>query len=194
MKYPFNFIKEGFICAEIGVWKGTGSKKILKRLRDLSNYRHVYPENSTPGQLHLIDPWFFGYIDSSPKSVGAKRMFDIPQSEIDQIYESVCNEFTDSPEVTIHRKASTKAKFSKGYFDWVYIDGDHRYDAVLADLEHYYPLVKTGGYICGDDYKWTCETDCPRGPGPAVDLFAEKYNLNLQIGHPRRSQFVMQKK
>ena len=42
--------------------------------------------------------------------------------------------------------------FADGYFDLVYIDGDHRYEAVLADLRAWYPKVAAGGILAGDDW------------------------------------------
>lgn len=38
-----------------------------------------------------------------------------------------------------------------GQFDLIYIDGDHRYHAVLDDLQRSAPLVKPEGILCGDD-------------------------------------------
>ena len=35
--------------------------------------------------------------------------------------------------------------------DWIYIDGDHSYEAVKADLKAAMQAVKRGGFICGDD-------------------------------------------
>jgi hypothetical protein len=36
----------------------------------------------------------------------------------------------------------------------VYIDGDHSYEAVRDDLRAWYPKLKHGGVLCGDDYYW----------------------------------------
>lgn len=36
--------------------------------------------------------------------------------------------------------------------DWSYIDGDHTYEAVLADLHAYAHKVRPGGFLAGDDY------------------------------------------
>jgi hypothetical protein len=36
-------------------------------------------------------------------------------------------------------------------FDVVYIDGDHSYDGVMADLDNYAPLVKKDGFLVMDD-------------------------------------------
>jgi predicted O-methyltransferase YrrM len=35
--------------------------------------------------------------------------------------------------------------------DFVYIDADHSYKSTLNDLEAYYPLLKSGGFMGGDD-------------------------------------------
>uniref|UniRef100_A0A914WZV0 Class I SAM-dependent methyltransferase n=1 Tax=Plectus sambesii TaxID=2011161 RepID=A0A914WZV0_9BILA len=35
--------------------------------------------------------------------------------------------------------------------DMIYIDGDHEYEGVKADLAAYYPIVKKGGLFFGDD-------------------------------------------
>ncbi len=42
--------------------------------------------------------------------------------------------------------------FKDRYFDIVYIDADHEYASVKADIIAWLPKVKIGGYICGDDY------------------------------------------
>lgn len=163
--HSLKFINEKSKCAEVGVWKGDLSFEILKRM---------------PSELHLIDPW---------KSQDViDRCYSIEQSKMDNIYEKILNDFIEYDEVTIHRKFSTAVSFPKHYFDWVYIDGDHSYDAVKKDLSFYYPLIKKGGYLCGDDYGlWHDRpqqgfgSDGNGGPKPAVDEFVKEKKLNLEI-------------
>ena len=38
--------------------------------------------------------------------------------------------------------------------DFVFIDGDHRYEFVKADIEAWVPKVKIGGIVSGHDYGW----------------------------------------
>jgi hypothetical protein len=163
--YTLKYINKGAICAEVGVWKGWFASKILKR---------------NPSKLHLIDPW-------KTQDV-IDRWYNIEQEELDKIYEEVSNEFGKLSNVEIHREFSTNVSFSTQYFDWVYIDADHSYDAVKKDLEFYYPLVKKGGYLCGDDYglwinrpKKGFGSDGGGGPKPAVDEFVKSYNLEIEI-------------
>ena len=48
--------------------------------------------------------------------------------------------------------APAAAHIEDNSLDFVYIDGDHTFDGVLADIKAYLPKVKTGGLIIGDDY------------------------------------------
>ncbi len=38
-----------------------------------------------------------------------------------------------------------------GFFDIIYVDGDHRYSAVTFDIAEGRRLLAEGGYLCGDD-------------------------------------------
>lgn len=50
---------------------------------------------------------------------------------------------------------SVISSFPDGYFDFVYIDGDHSYEGAKSDLIKYYPKLKRGGVtrIAGHDYR-----------------------------------------
>jgi len=165
------YVNEGDICAEIGVMKGDYSAQILKR---------------KPKELHLIDPWVHQDYE--------KMWYSLPQEEMEKVYRGVKQRFTNDDRVFIHRKFSTETAFSEKYFDWVYIDGDHTYPAVLKDLEFYYPLIKEGGFLCGDDYGWS-NVDCRKGgggPQVAVDEFVTKNALKMKLlGPTKKTQFVI---
>lgn len=42
--------------------------------------------------------------------------------------------------------------FEDGFFDFVYIDGDHHLENVLADLRSWWPKVRSGGVFSGHDF------------------------------------------
>lgn len=59
-------------------------------------------------------------------------------------------------------------------FDMVYLDGGHSYDGVKSDLQIYYPMVKDGGILSGDDYEYITFDNEECGVVQAVNEFAQK--------------------
>lgn len=168
----------GGTCAEIGVWEGDFSARIL--------------EVNKPRSLHLVDPWKHES-DEVYKSAcyGGKKATD--QEQMDAVYNRVAKRFAPQIQagtVVIHRSPSAEAvsAFADGYFDWIYIDGNHLYEFVKLDLELWYPKVKSGGYITGDDYvegRWW-----KGGVKKAVDEFAARIDRQPTI---LGKQFILKK-
>ena len=119
--------------AEIGVYKGDNAKEIL----DFLNIEH----------LVLVDLWkgFDDYLSGC--SVADDSTFE-------NHYKEVKNKFSNNPKVRIIKDHSVNAAkmFDNEYFDFVYIDAEHSYEAALEDLEAWYPKLKKFGVMCGDDY------------------------------------------
>ena len=62
--------------------------------------------------------------------------------------------------------------FPDGYFDWIYIDGDHSYKGVKKDIEKAYPKVKESGLLVFNDYThWSPYEMIPYGIPRAVNEF-----------------------
>jgi methyltransferase family protein len=161
------------VCAEVGVWQGAFSQKILTRTK--------------PRSLHLIDPWAFAPEFPQRWYGGAKAS---NQVQMDEICEQVRSKFANRPEVSVHRMSSVAAaaNFSDRQFDWVYIDGDHSRAAVLADLEAWYPKVRKGGFVTGDDYHWIDEAGLP-----SVKLAVQEFTRRKRIVPTLiRTQFMLQ--
>ena len=57
-------------------------------------------------------------------------------------------------DVTFLRERSMEVvdQFENGSLDFINIDGDHLYDAIVMDLIHYVPKVRKGGMILVHDY------------------------------------------
>jgi hypothetical protein len=132
-------VPPGAGCAEIGVWRGDFSARILETCR--------------PRKLHLIDPWRHmpAYDHSYYGRPGEG------QETLDAIYESVLARFAAgiaTGVIEVHRLTSEAAGalIGDGTLDFVYVDGNHTFEFVRRDLDLYRPKLKEGALLAGDDY------------------------------------------
>ena len=59
--------------------------------------------------------------------------------------------------------------------DYLYIDADHTFDTVTSDLESWWPHLKVGGLIAGDDYDDPADPRTPPDVTRAWDTFEAKH-------------------
>lgn len=98
-------------------------------------------------------------------------------------------------EVTFRERPSAvaAAEFADESLDWVYVDADHRYEAVKADVAAWWPKVRPGGLLGGHCYMitdWGGHEFC--GVRWAVDRFAADRGLPVYVApsDPEPSWFV----
>jgi SAM-dependent methyltransferase len=132
------YLPKNLVVAEIGVQAGDFSQRIL--------------EHMAPAELHLVDPWEY-HEDEDYVRDAANR----PQDQQDSLFEQVSTRFRDridSGQVKLHRARSLEIvdDFPDGYFDFVYIDAMHYYDAVLGDLRAFARKLRPEGLIAGHDF------------------------------------------
>ena len=124
--------------AEIGVWKGGTTKRIL-RSTSLEEYWGV-------------DPWL---VMPDGSKVQKKRK----QWQWDGYHLYCCNLMCYFPQLKILRMTSELATslFPDSYFDMVYLDARHECKDVYEDIGFWLPKVREGGILAGHDYggKWT---------------------------------------
>ena len=78
---------------------------------------------------------------------------------MDDIHQSVVTRMEKFAGISIRRQPSLEAvaSFPDCYFDWVYVDGDHSFQAAKDDLKAWFPKVKPRGLLVVDDYNWKDE-------------------------------------
>ncbi|HEX8620609.1 MAG TPA: class I SAM-dependent methyltransferase [Allosphingosinicella sp.] len=144
-------LPRGGVGAEIGVAKGTFAAAIL--------------EAAEPRELHLIDPWSHletgpdplqasGHLESVDRALGGTFAPPAANAQGDSAFAAVEARFAGDSRVRLHRQFSYKAApgFADGSFDFVYIDGDHRFEFVLRDLQDFAAKLKPGGLMFGHDF------------------------------------------
>jgi hypothetical protein len=155
------------VGAEIGVWKGEFSEQLLTSL--------------DPRKLYLVDQWRF----EPGTGVWWGGIIAKSQADMDTIRNGVVEKFRGDPRVAIHAMSSATF-FSEKHdsLDWIYIDGNHTRDAVLADLRGAWDLTKPGGIICGDDLRWS-------GVRHALEHFCAEHCLGYEVDED--AQFLLRK-
>lgn len=134
-------LPKGAVVAEIGVWEGGFSRRIL--------------EICEPKELHLIDPW--QYMPEFGNTGFGRRK---NEHKMEEKFKDVSEAFKEDSRVIIHRATSEEAlgAMPDGSLDWVYIDGNHNEPFIGNDLAMCLKKVKPKGIITGDDYNWQTES------------------------------------
>lgn len=82
----------------------------------------------------------------------------------------VCSYWFPSPQAS--------RQFPDGYADMIFVDGDHTYQAVKADILAWLPKLRAGGLLCGHDYTHAADGLIERpGVKQAVDEIFPSVNL-----------------
>ena len=120
--------------AEIGVWKSSTTKRILRNSSCLEEY-------------WAIDPWDINlaYTRTERRRTPEKWF---------QMHRYCCTLMTYFPQLKVIKMTSELAStvFEDGYFDMVYIDANHTFEHVYADIGYWLSKVRKGGIISGHDY------------------------------------------
>lgn len=123
--------------AEIGVWRGAYSAKFCEANPNL--------------HMLCVDPWesYQAWLDTKNSQPTDKAAAFMEESYQD------ARKRLDPLNCTILRKYSADAAKTvrNGSLDFVYIDGNHAYEAVMDDLAVWSPKVRSGGFVAGHDYR-----------------------------------------
>ncbi len=158
--------KKNLIGLEIGVHDGWHALDMM--------------ENLPIDKLYLIDPWMS--YEEYYESVGNPRKTQKALDERMRVAQKILKKYGDK--VKFIRKLSDDAlsDFKDESLDFIYIDGNHQYEFVKKDVENYYPKVKKGGVIGGDDYTHSPETESERfGIFRAVNEFFRKLKKDVSF-------------
>ena len=166
------------LAAEIGVWAGAFAAKNLAKWQGEGHY-------------WMIDAW--GHrVNDSKKSFELSDNNEDDATHIKRMDIAAHNTARWASRRTLLRSFSVPAasRFPDNSFDWLYIDALHTRDAVDQDLVAWWPKLKVGGMMSGDDYADKGEAgyslrDAPNvffwGVRTAVNDFAERVDEQVHV-------------
>ena len=138
--------KNPFHILEVGSWAGGSAVTWAEALA-----RH----HRANGRVLCVDPWK-PYFDVAKRPAAAVYREMSEALAKDTIYELFLHNIVTAGYAGLVlplRGAATVMlpALPRNYFDLVFVDGDHSYAAVLADITAAAGLIKDGGVLCGDD-------------------------------------------
>ena len=179
-----HLIKKNTIGAEIGVWFGNTSTQFLKK--GLKKFYMVDPYSVEPYKENSeisYQEWLAKYqpITGEFAEPGFKKYYERVWKEIQTRFApleevELCRETSDS---FFERYLASKGHGNFEMLDWIYIDGDHSYEACIKDLNNAKEIVKPGGLIIGDDYGWPDAKWQKKGVTKAVNEFLLKTDFGV---------------
>ena len=118
-------------AVEIGSYSGEGTVVIAKHFKEVT----------------AVDPWMNGYDINDVASQQCPMKF---------VFQAFQDKTEDLENVMFIRGKSIDAleSIKDESCDFVYIDGDHRYEGVLADLNGWRPKLREGGVMAGHDWSF----------------------------------------
>lgn len=176
------YFDTGRAAAEIGVFKGEFSAHNLKEWK---------------GWYYMIDTW-------GHRNDGTTDKNDRDANYWKEIQEQAarCTKFAaDRRKLIKGYSVEVAATMQDGFFDWIFLDAGHDYQNVKADLEAWWPKLRSGGLFSGDDYGLSTDDQClypltvsrqgdkwrdlarvyKWGTATALHEFCEARNLQLNI-------------
>jgi len=179
----YNMVPRNTDVVEIGSLWGRTAK-----LFDLLN--KVY----SVGNLLCIDPWPVGgmsqathqVLDSYSRVFDGEKYFSIFCSNLMANGQGTINYIRDFSNAGIHKYLNADAGITTPEFGHtsyckkiglLHVDGNHKFEDVVEDIDNFAPLVVSGGWIVFDDYNW------PYGDGVtrAADSYISENHLNIDV-------------
>jgi len=137
---------------------------------DRGMYSQILSEANPGVKLYCIDPW---KVYNQYDDIKDVRRINMNYSHTVRLLEPYNCE--------IIKKSSMNAikDFKPESLDFVYIDGNHRYEYVLEDVRAWSKIVRKGGIVSGHDYK--ARSRKYKNPNPGVGKALDQYMAENKI-------------
>lgn len=153
------------IFYEVGFWKGRSTCCMGQILKSHTKNTKLYAVDTFLGSDEKIHIDEISKLNSQNLTLLDVFNQNIKDCEVDNII---------TPVPLSSKDASKKVKNKS--IDFLYLDASHGYENVMNDLNNWFPKMKTGSIISGDDY-----VECWSSVIQAVNDFFESKNMKVEI-------------
>tara|TARA_B100000029_G_C17563574_1_gene954292 strand:+ start:1674 stop:2300 length:627 start_codon:yes stop_codon:yes gene_type:complete len=173
---PKNFL-------EIGVFHGVTSRNVCELLHLLhgDNFKFIGIDLFLSKGENLKDEFIPNTKFSNPlKTIYYKYIINLDPYSIESVVK-LLKKFKKNIDIIKGNSNRVLKEIDISKFDYVFLDGGHKYETVMQDLENLTPIIENGGLILCDDY------DLSYAPGvkQAVDEYIDKKKFGLKILYSR---------
>lgn len=126
---------DGSVFVELGCWKGKSS--VFLGAEVLASGKDV--------ELHFVDHWGGSNEEEHKSDPDLERVYEMFLSNMDRV---------GLGGYSVHRMTTVSAAsvFEDNSIDFIWVDAGHEYGEVLEDIRAWWPKLKVGGVMGGDDY------------------------------------------
>ena len=181
LKKPKNFL-------EIGVFHGVTSRNVCELLYSLhgNDFKFTGIDLFVNDETSLKDEFIPKIKFSNPlKTIYYKYIIRLDPYSMDSILR-LLKKFQKNVNIIKGDSNKVLKEINVDKFDYVFLDGGHKYETVKKDLENLTQIVNSNGTILCDDY------DLSYAPGvkKAIEDFVSEKNFNLKILNSRFAEIT----
>ena len=181
LKKPKNFL-------EIGVFHGVTSRNVCELLYSFygNDFKFTGIDLFVNDETLLKDEYIPKIKFSNPlKTIYYKYIIRLDPYSVDSILR-LLKKFQKNVNIIKGNSNKVLKEINVDKFDYVFLDGGHKYETVKKDLENLTQIVNNKGTILCDDY------DLSYTPGvkKAIEDFVSEKNFNLKILNSRFAEIT----
>ena len=181
LKKPKNFL-------EIGVFHGVTSRNVCELLYSFhgNDFKFTGIDLFVNDETLLKDEYIPKIKFSNPlKTIYYKYIVRLDPYSVDSILR-LLKKFQKNVNIIKGNSNKVLKEINVDKFDYVFLDGGHKYETVKKDLENLTQIVNNNGTILCDDY------DLSYAPGvkKAIEDFVSEKNFNLKILNSRFAEIT----
>ena len=181
LKKPKNFL-------EIGVFHGVTSRNVCELLYSFhgNDFKFTGIDLFVNDETLLKDEYIPKIKFSNPlKTIYYKYIIRLDPYSVDSILR-LLKKFQKNVNIIKGNSNKVLKKINVDKFDYVFLDGGHKYETVKKDLENLTQIVNNNGTILCDDY----DLSYAFGVKKAIEDFVSEKNFNLKILNSRFAEIT----